>query len=88
MVKNAKWTKLRIGQNEKLEKKNGKLDKMEKNYLTISEKFGKLGQTRKVGQNSKFKSCVTMLQKNNKIDLKKRGEPMLAVVLFFVRDLG
>ena len=65
------WTKLKIG----------KMDKTE-NYLTISEKFGQLGQTRKVGQNSKFKSCVTMLQKNNKIDLKKRSEPMLAVILF------
>ena len=29
MVKNAKWTKLRIGQNEKLGEKNRKLDKME-----------------------------------------------------------
>ena len=31
-----------------------KIDKTE-NYLTISEKFGQLGQTRKVGQNSRFK---------------------------------
>ena len=36
MVKNAKWTKLRIGQNEKLEKKNGKLDKME-NWIKIEK---------------------------------------------------
>ena len=41
------------GKNGKLDK-NGKMDKTE-NYLTISEKFGQLGQTRKVGQNSKFK---------------------------------
>ena len=56
MVKNAKWTKLKVGQNGKLgtKWKIGKMDKTE-NYLTISEKFGQLGQTRKVGQNSKFK---------------------------------
>ena len=56
-----KWSKMRSGRNWKLDKmknwtnwKIGKMDKTE-NYLTISEKFGQLGQTRKVGQNSRFK---------------------------------
>ena len=81
-----------LDKNQKLDK-NGKMDKTE-NYLTISEKFGQLGQTRKVGQNSKFKIwdkikklCHNATEKQQNRSKEARRTDARGCFVF-VRDLG